>query len=867
MEAEAVAASLHTAQDTGLSHAAAQERLKRYGPNLPPEAVPRSGLSMLLEQFTSLPVALLGVAAGISLLSGGVADALVIASVVALNATIGYVTESQTEQTIHALTSVVRPSTQVLRDGDLCTVRSEEVVPGDVLILRPSSYVAADARVLAAERLSIDESTLTGESLSVAKTLASLANANVPLADRHNMVYAGTLVSGGQGRAVVVATGRYTEMGLIQALVESAEPPETPLQQQLGTMGRQLVLLSSAVCGLVFGIGLLQGYGVLEMLKTAISLAVAAVPEGLPTVATTVLALGIRNMRRHGVLIRRLAAVETLGAVQTICLDKTGTLTMNRMTVVSVHTGGRDITVSNGSFVNAGERLDPLGCVELVRLMHVAVLCSESEVVQRDGAYVLHGSPTENALLHMAMTAGLDVVQLRQAHPLLRMQHRAENHNLMSTWHTNHTHRRFLAVKGSPSEVLALCSWHMQDGRCLPLTEAERLVIDLANTRMAGAALRVLGAAYCEWDATDGAAPDGRELVWLGLIGMADPIRQGVQDTIENFHRAGIGTIMITGDQSPTAYAIGKELRLARGEQLEILDSTHLADIAPEVMTALASRMHVFARVSPSHKLQIVQALQHTGKVVAMTGDGINDGPALKAADIGIAMGHAGTDVAREVADVVLEDDNLETMIIAISHGRTIYNNIRKSVHFLLATNLSEIIVVGAALTAGLGQPLNAMQLLWINLLSDVTPGLALALEPPEPDVLQQPPRDPSAPILTSADFKRIAFESAVLSAGAFGAYGYGLVRYGMGAQANTLAFTSLTVGQLLHAFSCRSHTHSLFSADPLPANPYLTFAVGGSLALQCLAMVIPGLRSLLGLTPLTRLDSVVVRPPRYRGV
>lgn len=859
MEAEAVAAALDTAQDAGLSQAAARARLQRYGPNLPPEAVPRSGLSMLLEQFTSLPVALLGVAAGVSLLTGGVADALVIAGVVALNATIGYVTESQTEQTIHALTHLVRPSTQVLRDNDLCTVRSEEVVPGDVLILRPGSYVAADARVLAAERLSVDESTLTGESLPVAKTSASLADANVPLADRRNMVYAGTLVTGGQGWAVVVATGRYTEMGRIQALVDAAEPPETPLQQQLGTMGRQLVWLSSAVCGLVFGIGLLRGYGMLEMLKTAISLAVAAVPEGLPTVATTVLALGIRNMRRHGVLIRRLAAVETLGAVQTLCLDKTGTLTLNRMTVVSVYTGGRHITVSNGSFVGAGECLDPLDCTELVRLLQVAALCSESEVVQQQGAYVVRGSPTENALVHLAMTAGLDVVQLRQGYPLLRIQQRAENHNVMRTWHTNHTHSRFLAVKGSPSEVLALCAWHMQDGQCVPLTEAERLAIDTANTRMASAALRVLGAAYREWDTADGAAPEDPALVWLGLIGMADPIRQGMQDLIEDFHQAGIATIMLTGDQSPTASAIGKELRLARGEQLEVLDATHLTDIAPEVMTALASRVHVFARVSPSHKLQIVQALQQTGKVVAMTGDGINDGPALKAADIGIAMGHTGTDVAREVADVVLEDDNLETMVMAISHGRTIYNNIRKSVHFLLATNLSEIMVVGIALTAGLGQPLNAMQLLWINLLSDVTPGLALALEPPEPDVLQQPPRDPAAPILTSADFKRIAFESAVLSAGAFGAYGYGLARYGMGAQANTLAFTSLTVGQLLHAFSCRSHTHSLFGASSLPANPYLTFAVGGSLALQLLAFVMPGLRGLLGLTPLTLLDGAVV--------
>src|SRR5262249_46882890 len=402
------------------------------------------------------------------------------------------------------------------------------------------SYVAADARVCAAERLSVDESTLTGESLPVTKTPASLVDANVPLADRCNMVYAGTLVSGGQGRAVVVSTGRYTEMGRIQALVDHAEAPETPLQQQLGAMGRQLVLLSSAVCGLVFGIGLLQGYGALEMLKTAISLAVAAVPEGLPTVATTVLALGIRNMRRHGVLIRRLAAVETLGAVQTICLDKTGTLTLNRMTVVAVYTGGRDITVNNGTFVGASERLDPLDCEELVPLMQLLVLCGESEVVQQQGAYGVHGSPTENALLHLAMTAGLDVVQLRQGYPMLRMQQRAENHNVMSTWHTNHTPGGFLAVKGSPSEVLALCSWYMQDGQCVPLTDAERLAIDTANTRMAGAALRVLGAAYCEWDTADGAAPGGAELVWLGLVCMCCTITLGVGETNRRFPQVSI---------------------------------------------------------------------------------------------------------------------------------------------------------------------------------------------------------------------------------------------------------------------------------------------------------------------------------------
>jgi Ca2+-transporting ATPase len=404
-----------------------------------------------------------------------------------------------------------------------------------------------------------------------------------------------------------------------------------------------------------------------------------------------------------------------------------------------------------------------------------------------------------------------------------------------------------------------MCEWHIKDGVRVPLTDTDRLAIETENERMAGEALRVLGGAYRYIDGEGKDAEVHDRLTWLGLVGMADPVRVGVKDVIEGFHHAGIDTVMITGDQSPTAYAIGKELSLGRNGHLEILDSTHLANVDPEVMKALAEKVQVFARVSPAHKLQIVQALQRAGKVVAMTGDGINDGPALKAADIGIAMGHAGTDVAREVADVVLEDDNLETMIVAISQGRTIYNNIRKSVHFLLSTNLSEIIVTSVAISAGLGHPLTAMQLLWINLISDIAPGLALALEPPEPDVLNQPPRNPEEPIIKPSDFRSIARESAVLSAGAFGAYGYGLVRYGMGAQASTLAFTSLTTGQLLHAITSRSEKHSIFDTTPLPPNPYLNAALIGSLGLQALSLVIPGLRSLLGITPIGLLDGVVI--------
>ena len=859
---------------TGLSGSAAEERLKKFGPNLLPESVPKSGLSIFVEQFKSLPVALLGIAAGISVATGGIVDALVIAGVVVINGIIGYTTETQAEKTIHSLKSLVRPSALCLRDGVLLTVPSEEVVPGDVLALRPGSYISADARLIEATHLSVDESALTGESMPVMKNTASLSEEDIPLADRINMVYMGTLVTGGQGLAIVIATGKYTEIGKIQTLVSNAQPPETPMERQLDRMGTQLVYISCAVCGLVFIIGLLRGYGFLHMLKSSIALAVAAVPEGLPMVATTTLALGIRNMKKHNVLIRHLEAVETLGSVQTICLDKTGTITVNRMTVVSLFTGMRRIKVTEGRFRDNERDMNPYEYDELLRLVHISCLCSESEVVRQNGEFVVHGSATENALIHVALSTGINVPDLREKFPLVKIRHRSENCNLMLTLHdvmpnsSAGNGSKILALKGSPQEVLSICSSYMKDGRTVPLSDEDRMVIQTENERLAGEALRVLGIAYAycdngtEWfDSSDvcGMPAESLNIVWLGLTGMIDPIRNGVRELVGQYHAAGIDTIMITGDQGPTAYAIGRDLNLSKDGQLEILDSTHLSNIDPEVLRALTQKVHVFSRVSPANKLQIVQALQASGRIVAMTGDGINDGPALKAADIGIAMGHTGTDVAREVADVIIEDDNLETMIIAISQGRTIYNNVRKSVHFLLATNVSEIMVMFGSLAIGLGEPLNAMQLLWINLVSDIAPGLALALEAPEPDVLSRPPRNPEEPIIRKDDFKRIAFESAMLSTGSLGAYGYGIMRYGMGPQAGTMAFMGLTLGQILHALSCRSEKFSIYDKEKLPPNRYLNAALAGSVALQGLAMVVPGLRSLLGLTTISSLDWLVV--------
>ncbi|WP_341529447.1 HAD-IC family P-type ATPase [Nostoc sp. UHCC 0302] len=851
---------LNTSKTSGLSSKSAAENLQKYGSNVLAQIATRSDLSILIDQFKSLPVALLGVAAGVSIFTGGLIDAVVIMGVVGLNAVIGYTTESQSERIIHSLRSREQTSTWAIRDSNLIEIPTEDVVLGDILFLKPGIYVAADARLIEADNLSIDESALTGESIPVTKITASLTGEDVPLGDRFNMVYKGTLVTGGQGLAAVVATGKFTEMGKIQQLVGEATAMETPLARQLDEVGSQLVLIGMGICGLVFGLGVLRGYGLVQMLKSSISLAVAAVPEGLPTIATTTLALGIRDMRKNNVLVRSLSAVEALGSVQTICMDKTGTITENRMSVAEIHINTRYITVTDNEFISGKENINLYSCDELLKLIHISVLCNESEVnIEQDGEYTINGSATENALIHIAIGAGVNVIELRQKYPLLQTNLRSENRNIMSTIHGTHDDKKLVAVKGNPAEVIQICQGWMKNGKVVPFTEEDRQALEMENDRMAGKALRVLGVAYSYVDETHNGDNYESNLIWLGLVGMADPIRKGAKELIGDFHQAGIDTVMITGDQSPTAYAIAKELELNRDPQLEILDSTNLNNLTPEALTALSDKVDVFARISPSNKLQIVQALQAAGKVVAMTGDGINDAPALKAAQVGVAMGKGGTDVAREVADIVLEDDRLETMMIAVSRGRTIYNNIRKSVHFLLATNLSEIMVMTTATAVGIGEPLNAIQLLWLNLVTDIFPGLSLAMEAPEPEVLSQPPRNPDEPIIKNSDFGRIAFESATLSVSTLAAYGYAIFRYGIGPQASTVAFLSLTSGQLLHTFSSRSESHSIFNKEKLPNNPYLNTAVTGSFALQLLAIAFPPLKSLLQITPLNAMDAAVI--------
>ncbi|MBC5795773.1 HAD-IC family P-type ATPase [Sphaerospermopsis sp. LEGE 00249] len=861
MTADNVLQSLNTSHISGLSNETANKHLNKYGKNLLSATVTRSQISMLIEQFKSLPVALLGVAAGISIFTGGIIDAVVILGVVGLNAAIGYVTESQSERIINSLKNRSEKSIWVIRDDKLQEIPTENVVLGDILVLKPGSYIAADARIIEVDNLTIDESALTGESVPVSKNPTLLHGEDVPLADRLNMIYKGTLVINGQGLAAVIATGKFTEMGKIQQLVSEATTTQTPLAKQLDQVGSQLVFISMGLCGLVFGMGVLRGYNLLAMLQSSISLAVAAVPEGLPTIATTTLALGIRDMRKNKVIVRSLNAVEALGSVQTICLDKTGTLTENKMSVVEIVTDSKHIQVRDGEFITGEKIINPYTYNELLKLIHVAILCNESEVSKKNDAdeYLVTGSATENALIYTAISAGVDVMALKEKYPLLQTNLRSENRNLMSTIHATHNCQQMVAVKGNPAEVLQLCHRWMKNGEVVPLIAEDRQKIEIENDRLAGKALRVLGVAYGYIEEVENNNNHESDLIWLGLVGMADPIRKGAKELIANFHQAGINTVMITGDQSPTAYAIAKELELNRHPQLEILDSNNLNNLTPEALAALSDKVDVFARISPSNKLQIVQALQTSGKVVSMTGDGINDAPALKAAQVGVAMGKEGTDVAREVADIVLEDDRLETMMIAVSRGRTIYNNIRKSVHFLLATNLSEIMVMTTATAVGIGEPLNAIQLLWLNLVTDIFPGLSLAMEAPEPDVLNQPPRNPNEPIIKNTDFGRIVFESAVISISTLAAYGYGIFKYGISPKASTLAFMTLTSGQLLHTISSRSEKHSIFSQEKLPPNPYLTTAVVGSFGIQIFALVVPQLRSLLKIAPLNMVDTAVI--------
>jgi len=821
----------------GLSDEEASRRLTQ-GRNVLPPPPPVSALALLLNQFRTLPVVLLGASTLLSLLTGALAEAAAIGTVLILNGAIGFATEWRAQRTIASLIPPVALRATVLRAGGQQDIDSADVVPGDILLLRRGAQVVADLRLLQADALLIDEALLTGESYPVQKANAALPR-QAALAARSNMAYRGTTVAAGNGRGVVVGTGPRTEAGAIQAASSMAARPRTPSQVQLDELGARLVKVSTTLCLAIFALGLLRGYRPLPMFKIAVSLAIAAVPEGLPTVATTALARGIRRLRAQHVLVRALPAVETLGALHVICLDKTGTLTQNRMTAVAVRTPSKAL---------AAPDLHPGPAPELTRLLQVCALCN-----QADAGDASHPSGTESALLALDVQCGVDIQALRRDYPLLHMELRTEGRNYMRTRHRMPGGGELLAVKGSPDEVLAMCSAWLDKDRATPLDQAFRNTLKRQNDAMAAQQLRVLGFAYAEQVTGHPPAP----LTWIGLVGLADPIREGVEQVIEQFHTAGIRTVMVTGDQAATAHRIGQKLHLSDGKRLHVVSARQMDQLPPPALARLATDTHVFARVTPSDKLRIVHALQASEQVVAMTGDGINDGPALRAADVGIAMG-SGSAAALSMAEVALQNDRLDTLLDAIRQGRAISANIRTALHFLVSSNLSEILVVAGAVVLGAGQPLGALQLLWLNLLTDVLPAIALATEPASPDLLRQPPRAPGTPIVGRQQFKRYTLEAAALAGGSLASYLAGRSWYGEGEHASTMAFDALVFGQLLHALVCRSEQRHVPGDLPLPRNRRLMLAIGASAALQGLTVLLPGLRRQLGLSPLNLADLVM---------
>jgi P-type Ca2+ transporter type 2C len=868
---EEVARLLATDPERGLGDDAAQERLARYGPNRLAEARGRPALSILLVQFRSLVVLLLFLASSVAFVLGERLEAGAIAAVIALNALIGFSTEWRAERALAALHKHVVALAHVIRDGRDRELPASELVPGDLVVLAAGGRVPADGRIVDAARLQIDEAALTGESEPVLKSPDALALPNTPLADRLGMAFMGTQVTDGRGRLLVTETAASTEIGRIGTLIVSTIERGTPLEQKLARLGRLLVFIVLGLCAFITTAGVIAGHPFWSILEVGIALAVAAVPEGLPAMATIALALGTERMARLRAIVRRLPAVETLGATTVICTDKTGTLTRNEMTVrvLALDRGRVEVTGSGyapaGEFLVEGRHIDPAADETISLALRIGCLCNDAGVARSGGRTKVLGDPTEAALLVLAEKGGVDRAALARDHVRLRERPFDARARRMVTVHRAPGDVLLAFVKGAPGTVLAASRFLFSGEGVRPLTADDRLRIEAWNEELAGNALRVLALAYR-------VIPEGyededleRDLVFVALAGMSDPLREEAVVAVERCREAGVRAIMLTGDQQATATEIARQLGLDRdpsGRSLEIVHASRLGDLDAAGLRQVVSRAAVFARVSPEHKLRIVEALQESGEIVAMTGDGLNDAPALKQADIGIAMGIKGTEAAREAADIIITDDNFATIVKAVEQGRVIYANIHRFIHYLFSCNLSEIIVLSVPILAGWPLPLTALQILWLNLVTDVFPALALALEPSRDDIMRRPPRDPRAELVTPRFLGLITVQSLLLAAVTLAAFTIGLGWHGTSGEglrrAGTMTFMTLALAQLTHAFNVRSATRSALGGR-LFTNAGLWFAVGSCVVLQVAAVAVPPLRELMHTVAPGWRDAVVI--------
>ncbi|HSL52722.1 MAG TPA: cation-translocating P-type ATPase [Candidatus Deferrimicrobiaceae bacterium] len=819
----------------GLTTREARRRLREVGPNRVAEQAETPLWRLALAQFRSLVVLLLLAAAALAWMLGERPEAVAILAALLLNAAIGFGSEWRARVSLARLRALARPQALVRRDGYVRRIDAAELVPGDLIILEAGAAVPADARLLRAAALQVNESTLTGESAAVWKDAAARPEPEAPLAERPNMVFLGTTVLSGSGAALVTATGPATELGRIGRLVAAAGSRTTPLERQVEALGRRLIVLVLGICAVVGLAGILHGEPVGLMLETAISLAVAAVPEGLPAVVSLALAAGLWRLARRGALVRRLAAVETLGSTTVICADKTGTMTENQMTVTSLRFGGRRITVGGGGRSTAGSFVDeaggivaPLADAHLTLLLTAAALCNDAALRAGPDGLHLNGDPTESALLVAAVKAGLDPAGLARAWPRRREIPFDPASRLMATFHVMPGAGPVLLAKGAPSVIVERSARVHSPAGPAALTEDDRVRLLEDNRAMAREGLRVLALAWRPVEAIEGATVE--ELTFLGFAGFVDPVRPEVADAIAACREAGIRTIMLTGDQQLTALTVGRQLGLE-----------------PEAIRS---------RVTPEGKLDLVAELQSRGEIVAMTGDGVNDAPALVRADIGVAMGRHGTDVAREAADLVLTDDNFATIVEAVKEGRVIYANLRKVIHFLFSCNLSEILTIFVAILLGYPTPLLPLQILWVNLVTDILPAMALIRDPADDDAMQRPPRDPAEALVTRRSGARMLGEGALLAAGVLSTYLWTIWREGPGAPASTMAFTALVLIHPFQAMSCRSDRLNWWQLRP---NPWIPLSLLALFGLQWLAIEWGPLARLLGTRPLTGADWLVL--------
>ena len=852
LDAQAVALALSTDQHVGLSPREASRRLQERGANRLPDPPRRPAWLRLLLQFHNPLIYVLMGAGAITLALGDWIDTGVILGVVLINALIGHIQEGKAERALEAVRGMLAARATVLRDADRQTIDAAELVPGDIVLLESGDRVPADLRLFQTKNLQVVEAALTGESAAVAKNLAPVAS-NAGVADRSSMVFSGTIVASGQARGIVVATGARTEIGRIGALVGEVHGLATPLTRRLDQFARQITLFILAVAALTVVYGhFVARMDMLELFLAVVGLAVAAIPEGMPAVVTIVLAIGTRVMARKRAVVRRLPAVETLGSVTVICSDKTGTLTRNEMTAVRLVLTGRELTITGtgyapeGGLHTNGEPVDPGADTTVQAAARCALLCNDAELRrQDDGQWRLIGDPTEGALLAFAHKAGLGAAEAAAAFPRIDAIPFESERQWMATLHHDHSGHRFVLLKGAPERVLALC--RTQSGGA-PIDRASWTA---AIERAAGGGERVLALAQRQWnEARDDLSIDdiaeGFEL--LALVGIIDPPREEAVEAVAECVAAGIRVKMITGDHAVTAAAIGRRLGLRAdaaltGDTIEQLDAAGLR--------RAAQTTDVIARASPEHKLKLVSALQQEGHFVAMTGDGVNDAPALKAADIGIAMGDKGTDAAREASDLVLTDDNFATIARAVREGRVVFDNIKKALLHMLPTNGGEAGVILLAIFAGLPLPVTAGQILWVNTVTSVTLALSLAFEPAEPGVMRRPPRPTGEPLITRILATRILFVVALMVAATFAIFQWELGRGSSLETARTAAVNTIVTCELFYLFNVRHFTMHAFRAETLTGNPAALWVSGILIVLQLLFTYAPPMQQLFASTPL----------------